>query len=213
MRIVGIDMSLNSPGACIREDSKLEFISFVRGTNSDHQGKNQTGKHYRSLVGSINFAHTQPKEKVEGYSHVEIWKAMDAEKMCNTIMEQIGDVDYAAIEGFSYGSRGNSGLDLAGYSYVLRTLLAKKIGYEKVKIYAPSQIKKTAGKGNAGKPQIMEFFMGWQDEDLREHPLWKGLTDGTIDKIRKPIDDIVDAFFVQETLRRDIVSIINAKID
>jgi hypothetical protein len=110
------------------------------------------------------------------------------------------------LEGFSYGSKGNSGLDIAGYAYCVRKALFEKYG-KKLCVFSPGNVKKKAGKGNAGKDEMLDFFINWKDEDLRKTKLWNMISKKQISN-DKPVDDIIDAYFIQECTKDYYNSII-----
>jgi hypothetical protein len=199
MTIVGIDMSKNSPGVCIRRGSSLEFLSFIRGSN-----KGKIAAHYKTVEEAgvkIHFYEWLQPAKME-YSESEVWKSEDASRYAEWIVSHLPDeVDFVGIEGFSYGSSGNSFIDIVGYGYAVRMALIQKYSAKKFSVFSPGNVKKTAGKGNANKEAIMEFFMNSTSEDLAQNEFWKGLKEGRIDKTKKPIDDLVDSYFIQECAR------------
>jgi|688.fasta_scaffold227408_3 hypothetical protein len=196
MIVIGIDMSKNSPGVCIRRDSSLEFLSFIRGSN-----KGKITEHYKTLTDNgvqIHF-YEYPQPSNMEYSESEVWKATDAQRYAEWITSHLpAEADFVGIEGFSYGSSGNSFIDIVGYGYAVRMALIQKYGAEKFSVFSPGNVKKTAGKGNANKEKIFEFFMNTDSEDLKSCDLWKKLSSGEIDKIKKPVDDLVDSYYVQE---------------
>lgn len=206
MIIIGIDMSKNSPGVCVREDDKVSFLSFIRA-DEDQVGKRRSKSriamedHFAALRESgVKIISNDRTTQIKEYSELEVWKIEDASLLAESIVSSLPDnVDMIGMEGFSYGSKGNSGLDIAGYAYCVRKALYEKYG-TKLCIFSPGNVKKKAGKGNAGKPEIMEFFLKCQDEDLRKSGLWKGLTDKKFND-GKPVDDLVDAYYVQECTR------------
>ena len=199
MVIVGVDMSKNSPGVCIRRDSSLQFISFIRGKDNGKISASDSA-HFEAMkkcgveIHSYNFS--QPA-KME-YSESEVWKANDAKRYASWITSHMPeDVDFIGIEGFSYGSKGNSFIDVVGYGYAVRMAILEKYP-SKFSVFSPGNVKKTAGKGNANKEAIMEFFVNTKIADLRENEFWKNLKLEKIDRARKPVDDLVDSFYVQE---------------
>lgn len=212
MVTVGIDMSKNSPGVCIRRDDKLSFLSFIRSdesTTSKSFAKN-IAPHYANLrnIGVTISCNPRNEGDLE-YSESEIWKLEDAVLLSESIVKSLpDDVDMIGMEGFSYGSKGNSGLDIAGYAYCVRASLYKKFGTSKLSIFSPGAVKKKAGKGNAGKEEIMRFFMSSGDPILQQNLFWKGLKNQTLEN-KKPIDDLVDAYYVQECAYEKLMKIIN----
>jgi len=198
MIIVGIDMSKNSPGVCIRRGEELEFLSFIRGKET----KRNSG-HFNSLREARVKIYMNPRgTSIKDYSELEIWKIEDATLLSNEIVSQLpNEVDMVGMEGFSYGSKGNSGLDIAGYAYCVRKALYEKYGSEKMCIFSPGNVKKEAGKGNAGKDEIMNFFLSSENQNLLGNSFWKGLHQCEIVK-EKPVDDLIDAYYIQECTRK-----------
>lgn len=207
MTIIGIDYSKNSPGVCIREGNDLRFISFTRGID-------QTGNPKKKDKGTLQFRavkeagvkvvyHEMRPPKGMEYSESEAFKIADATALAQLVVDNLPDeADMVGIEGFSYGARGNAVLDIAGYGYAIRGAILKKYGRDKICIFAPSAVKKVGGKGNAGKPEMMEYFFARTDQELRSTGFWQSLTNGTLDKVLKPVDDLVDSYFVQECARQ-----------
>lgn len=201
MIIVGIDMSKNSPGVCIRDGKNLKFISFIRGKETKRNTAHFTTLRDRGVEIVLNPRTSKTKE----YSDLELWKIEDATLLAKVIVDSLPqDVDMVGIEGFSYGSKGNSGLDIAGYAYCVRKNIFEKYG-KKMAVFSPSNVKKTAGKGNAGKPEIKKFFLESDDETLRDNEFWKGLYESEIVD-EKPVDDLIDAYYVQECTRKHFQS-------
>jgi len=193
MTIVGIDMSKNSPGVCIREDDKLTFLSFIRGVENK-----KNSAHFASLREKGVKIITNPRStKEKEYLELELWKIEDAALLAKTIVSELPDeVDFVGMEGFSYGSKGNSGLDIAGYAYCVRKELFEKYG-RKLCVFSPGNVKKVAGKGNAGKTEIMNFFIKSEEPSLRKNKFWQGIYENEIVSI-KPVDDLIDAYYIQE---------------
>lgn len=194
MTIIGVDMSKNSPGICIRKDDKLSFLSFIRGRETK-----RNSPHFTSLrENGVQIFFNDRSTKIKEYTELEVWKISDASQLANEIVSKLpDDVDMIGMEGFSYGSKGNAGLDIAGYAYCLRKALFEKYGASKLSIFSPGNVKKNAGKGNAGKEEMMNFFLTTQSQDLINNEFWKGITSKAIN-IEKPVDDLIDSFYVQE---------------
>ena len=204
MKIIGIDMSKNSPGVCVREGDKLTFLSFIRA-DEDSTGKRASKSrkamedHFEALrKRGVTIVSNSRSTNLKEYSDLEVWKIMDASLLAETIVKNLpAEVDMVGMEGFSYGSKGNSGLDIAGYAYCLRKALFEKYGSTKLCIFSPANVKKVAGKGNAGKDDIMKFFLECTDPDLRENEFWKGLTEKKI-IYAPPVGDLIDSYYVQQ---------------
>lgn len=121
---------------------------------------------------------------------------------------------YFVSEGLSFGSKGNSALDLATYKGVLMAEVYKHFKDIKIYTYAPTTIKSIAGcatKDKAGdKHAMIKAFI----EDTREsnnvfaeflrdgtlsYEKTKGKDKGGIEYIHC-VDDIVDSYFAFKTL-------------
>ena len=193
-------MSKNSPGVCINHNGELFFKSFYRGNPSRKERKNFDLFENSSNL-AVHYNKNKRPAKME-YETQERWNILDAIYCATNILENLPlEADYIGLEGFSYGSKGNAGLDIAGYAYVLRQKLVERYGAEKLYIFSPAEIKKNAGKGNAGKELMLEYFVNVKDESnkLREY-----IIDGSIDPNEKPIDDIIDAYWIQELLKTKV---------
>jgi len=217
MITVGIDMSKNSPGVCINNNGKISFLSFMRFDESE--GGKRMSKSRKSMIdhlhslrkSDVTVITNSRSTNIKEYTDLEYWKIEDATLLAESIIGELPDtVDMVGIEGFSYGSKGNSGLDIAGYAYCIRRELYKKYG-PKVCVFSPGNVKKTAGKGNAGKDEMFTFFMENIDPDLIKTKLWKGLKDQSI-RNEKPVDDIIDSYYVQECTRQYFISKLNDTI-
>ena len=82
-------------------------------------------------------------------------------------------------------------------------------------IFAPMTVKATAGKGNFKKEDMITAFLASEDASLRETGLWKALTTDPASfqnkkgAWMKPIDDIIDAYWVLRTLEKHTAEIKN----
>ena len=213
---IGIDFSLNSPGACIEDsDGNYHFITFFNYVNRiwDEEGRkipkafsahkelmdNNTllGFPYNRQVTSKEFL-PRERQKLEDAGNISSLMV----GIFSTLFE--GDKVSVALEGFSYGSKGNSFIDIIQYNTFLRKALIDKYSIENLSVFQPSHVKKLAGKGNANKHYMAEAFQNdvLNDKSLRRTKLWKWCQGKDFStKIPKPIDDIVDAYFILKALK------------
>ena len=90
------------------------------------------------------------------------------------------------------------------YNTFLRKELIDKYSIENLSVFQPSHVKKLAGKGNANKHYMAKAFQDdvLNDKNLRSTKLWKWVQGKDFStKIPKPIDDIVDAYFILKALK------------
>jgi len=207
----GIDFSLNSPGTCTQDHKgKYTFITFFNYGNRiwDEEGrkipksfsvhkelmddKSILGFPYYRQVKDKDFLLREREKLTDGQNIADL--------ISNILITLYGTQNHKiALEGFSYGSKGNSFIDIVQYNTFLRNEIVNSWGVENISIYQPSHVKKLAGKGNANKHYMVKAFQDdvFNDKDLRKTDLWKW-TQGKdfTEKIPKPIDDLVDAYFI-----------------
>ena len=213
---IGIDFSLNSPGACVQTaDGKYHFITFFNYGNRiwDEEGKKIPkafsvhkelmddeailGFPYNRQVTSKEFL-PRERQKLEDAGNISSLMV----DIFSTLFE--GDEAKIALEGFSYGSKGNSFIDIIQYNTFLRKALIDKYSIKDLSVYQPSHVKKLAGKGKANKHYMAEAFQNdvLNDKSLRDTKLWKWCKGKDFStKIPKPIDDIIDAYFILKVLK------------
>ena len=213
---IGIDFSLNSPGACVQtSDGNYHFITFFNYGNRiwDEEGKKIPkafsvhkelmdddailGFPYNRQVTSKEFL-PRERQKLEDAGNISSLMV----GIFSTLFED--DNVSIGLEGFSYGSKGNSFIDIIQYNTFLRKALIDKYAIENLSVFQPSHVKKLAGKGNANKHYMAEAFQNdvLNDKSLRSTKLWKWCQGKDFStKIPKPIDDIVDAYFILKALK------------
>ena len=207
----GIDFSLNSPGTCTQDHKgKYTFITFFNYGNRiwDEEGRKipKSFSVHKELMDDkaiLGFPYyRQVKDK--DFLLREREKLTDgqniADLISNILITLYGTKNHKiALEGLSYGSKGNSFIDIVQYNTFLRNEIVNGWGVENISIYQPSHVKKLAGKGNANKHYMVKAFQDdvFNDKDLRKTDLWKWTQDKDFtEKIPKPIDDLVDAYFI-----------------
>mgnify|MGYP003634653085 FL=1 len=211
MIYTGIDFSLNSPGTCTQDNKgKYTFITFFNyGNRIWDDGVRKIPKSFsvhkelmddKTILGFPYYRHVQDKD----FLRREREKLTDGQNIADLISTILitlyGTEDHKiALEGFSYGSKGNSFIDIVQYNTFLRNEIVNSWGVENISIYQPSHVKKLAGKGNANKHYMVKAFQDdvFNDKNLRNTKLWKW-TQGKdfSEKIPKPIDDLVDGYFI-----------------
>ena len=207
MNYLAVDFSLNSPGVCLYNDKskKYNFISYMKpGTGTK---KDQKLQEEMSLLKDVTLVSQPDFSKEEEFSSVELAKIKRYDRMADDIINLVlqesfkGDGFTIAFEGTSYGSKmgTNNMIDMAAGAAILKLKLLKTLMPEDLMTVAPTTIKKFAGKGNMNKSQLFEVFFnnGIGDENLEKSPFYEWIKSQDFGKkIPKPIDDLVDAFFL-----------------
>jgi Holliday junction resolvasome RuvABC endonuclease subunit len=166
MNIIGIDFSILYPGICISKDFKeYKWIGITNNkiTKKDSLFIEDTLVGYKNL----NVIQLGERQKKSTQYHVnERQKLQNYEKLINTIVEEIkknttSKDNIIAIEGISFGSSGNSLVDISQATGILKSkLLTLTDSIQKVFVFSPSELKNTIGcKGNASKIDIFLKFI------------------------------------------------------
>lgn len=207
MNYIAIDFSINSPGICIFNDKskKYQFISYIKektGTKAE-----QALQANISNFKDITLIHQPDFNSNSEYSSGELLKLKRYDKMADDVINLIlqeshkSDGFTVAFEGTSYGSKmgTNNMIDMAAGAAILKLKILKTLKPETIDTVAPTTIKKFAGKGNMNKFQLWEAFKANvnKDEALERSEFWNFCKDQSWEKkIPKPVDDLVDAYFL-----------------
>jgi aryl-phospho-beta-D-glucosidase BglC (GH1 family) len=208
MNYVSVDFSLNSPGICIfnTESNTHHYISYVKpGLGTKKEQKLQEDI---SLLSDVTLVY-QPDWKTTfgDYSKNELAKVRRYMATADQIINIILGItktknDYIiAFEGTSYGSKmgTNNIIDMAAGAAILKEQMISQLHVKDILTVAPTTIKKFAGKGNMNKLQLFEAYQQNVNDDpiLAQSPLHSMIKDLEIGKkIPKPLDDLVDAYFL-----------------
>lgn len=211
---IGIDFSLNSPAVCVKKhDGTYQFISFFNFGDRDweskkipkafevHRDLSDTNTiiaiPYNRKVGSKDFLENQREKLIDGKNIADL--------IVNYLVTMYGTIGVKiALEGFSYGSTGNSFIDIVQYNTFLRSLMLDAYSAKNIYIVQPSHVKKSAGKGNANKHFMAKAFQDnvLNDDQLKKTKLWNWCKDKDFsEKIPKPIDDMIDSYFIVNTIK------------
>ena len=207
MNYLAVDFSLNSPGVCLYNDKgkKYHFISYIKpktGTKAEQKLQEEI-----SLLEDVTLVDQPDFTNNETFSSAELLKVKRYDRMADDIINLVlqnsyeGDGFVIAFEGTSYGSNGgtNNMIDMAAGAAILKLKLLKTLNPDDILTVAPTTIKKFAGKGNMNKLQLFDCFQRNVNDDpiLAKSPLWKIVKDLEVGKkIPKPLDDLVDAYFL-----------------
>jgi len=148
MNIIGLDLSLTSPGIVILDTTSYRIVNYTLGSTLV---KHKEDANCFPLISNI-YTNKQKTNLIKYNTIVETIKRLIV----------LNNVKYCAIEGYSYSSSGQSAYQLAELDgivkYTIHHVLKKPL-----RIYEPSLVKMAiSGKGNAKKEyvktKIMEHF-------------------------------------------------------
>ncbi len=209
MTIVSIDFSILYPGVCICRDFKdFKWIAVVNSNVRKKDDERFDWINHR--YPAIKILKTSSKRKKDEQYHVtERIKLTNYLELMQVLIEAIeAEVGQdpeviVCLEGISFGSSGNSLVDISQATGILKYLLSSTIlknNLDKFFIFSPSELKNALGcKGNANKHDILAKFKSDPIiESVKNSDLFKAIhTEDWIvegDKILSPIIDMVDSF-------------------
>lgn len=220
--VIGIDFSLLSPGICIIENNKHKWISIYTVDADDHQKllSKEDGP-FKILSESKNIGiNLRVKNDKKGitYSHTERNKLVASVEEVRALITEIkkhlvgftGDV-YVAMEGISFGSKGNTLIDICMATGILREAIVAELldgQHDRFYVFSPGTIKKYALKGNAKKDELYDALISKPEfkqlEFVKLLDMYKDswITPGRV--VKKPLDDLVDATWIA-LLLKDVV--------
>lgn len=217
---VGLDFSLVSPGICLIQDSTFEWISLYKTTEEEHHKLlKKTDGPFNVLDSSrsvkINFTFKKEKQATT-YSVIEREKLLsnieEVETLLNTIKQALkgrkGKV-YFAMEGVSFGSPGNTLIDICMATGMFRQGIAQILeSTDDFYVFSPGTIKKYALKGGAQKTELYDALLDREDLAHLELPsLMKAHKSSWVTPggtVKKPLDDLVDCTWIALLLREAV---------
>ncbi len=210
MTIISIDFSVLYPGVCICKDFKeYQWVSVVNS--------NTTKKHRANLEDlvlkypSIHLSYTESKRRKDEQYHVtERIKLHNYLEATNLLISQLNDVVdktddlLIAIEGISFGSKGNALVDISQATGIIKNKLVDTFlngDVSRFFVFSPGELKNAIGcKGNAPKGDIFTAFKeeplldSVKESDLHKAVLEEDWITTNKSDIVSPIMDMIDAY-------------------
>ena len=190
MNIIGIDFSILYPGICISTDfNSFKWIGF---TNTKITKKDSRFiEDVNSIYSNLKLIELGERPKKASQYHVnERLKLTNFIKLTNHIVHEIeqqtGTTDnIIAIEGISFGSSGNSLVDISQATGILKSKLSKLTdSVDKIFVFSPSELKNAIGcKGNASKIDVYNKF--------KEDPIIPNVKKSDLYKLIQNSEDII----------------------
>ena len=203
MDIIGFDFSINKPAACLFHDGSYYFMGWPYGMKEDmktifrENGVLIYDRDDDKIKGSTNSEHM--RYEVENSNYL-------AKLLREGIEPYVNKNPYLAFEGLSYGSTGDHVVQLGGYKYVIMNELSVIVPLDNMYTYAPISCKSTAGcaKKGMGKADMIQRFIDVGPDcefrrELQNHP--EKFQSKKAKNWIMLVDDLVDSYWVLETLR------------
>lgn len=210
MTIISIDFSVLYPGVAITRDFKTyEWLAVVNSNTTKKHNKNL--QDFILKYPSIDILFTESRrQKNEIYHITERTKLNNYIEAIDLLIDELKTrvIDpkdtIIAIEGISFGSNGNSLVDISQATGIIKYKLVKELlngDTDRFFVFSPSELKNAIGcKGNANKQVIFDKFKTDPIlESVKTSDLYKAtqveewFLDNK-DKVVSPIMDMVDAY-------------------
>lgn len=209
MTIISIDFSILYPGVCICRDFKdFKWLAAVNAStkkiDKDHFLHINNNYPNLKILSTSSRRRKDPQyhitERIKLENYLEAVDLLIAELKKEILPEENLIV---CLEGISFGSSGNSLVDLSQATGIIKREIVKELlrgDLSKFFIFSPSELKNAIGcKGNASKHDILAKFKSDPIiEETKKSDLFKLVnTENWIvekDKILSPIIDMVDAY-------------------
>jgi hypothetical protein len=217
MNLVGIDFSINSPAFCCLKDGKYTWGSVTRSDRSSESLLKNPKKPYFILEQDDNFVlkFVDKKDLPDDYSGRERAKIGYFLEIVNALWDSIIEVMghdpfHVAMEGLSFSSNGNALIDISMATGLLRERIISEVGSDSFHVFSPTTIKKYAVKGNAKKDELYHALYNFKEDETNLEHFGKILETNkeewiTPSKVvNKPIDDIVDATWINLYLKKEL---------
>ena len=224
MNLVGIDFSINSPAFCCFKNGKYTWGSVTRSDRSADSLLKNTKKPYFILEQDDNFVlqFVDKGNLPDDYSGRERAKIGYFLEIVNALWDSIIDVMghepfQVAMEGLSFSSNGNALIDISMATGLLRERIISEVGVDSFHVFSPTTIKKYAVKGNAKKDELYHALYNFKEDETNLNDFGKILEANkeewiTPSKVvNKPIDDIVDATWINLYLKKELKEIYGIK--
>lgn len=224
MNLIGIDISIDSTGMSILRGDEVIIFNFTTLKKSVGWVKKTMD------VIDYEFINYTYKD-IDNYTENEIMKLREFDYVTDLIYKKIiGNIDkkektIIAIEGYNYGLKGNSIIDIVAFSTLLRVKLFNVPKLEKIIIVSPKSLKlmvcnmayghiftkngkKIVNKnpngvsgGSFDKRDMMKALIDMEEDDKLSLLLNKYKDDLLkLKNIPKPWDDVLDSFWILQTL-------------
>ena len=209
MTIISIDFSILYPGVCICRDFKdFKWLAVVntntRKIDKDHFAYINANYPNLKILSTSTRRKKDPlyhiTERIKLENYLEAVDLLVAEIKKEILPEENIIV---CLEGISFGSSGNSLVDISQATGILKRDIVKELlngDLSKFFIFSPSELKNALGcKGNANKHDILAKFKTEPIiEETKKSDLFKLINQENWiiekDKILSPIIDMVDAY-------------------
>ena len=193
MTIIGIDFSINSTAITIVNENGIKLFSFV----PNYREELAAFKTHKAISNIVNISTYEKNGNTKDAILDQSIKLKNADNLSDLVIETIrehviGTPDIR-IEGFSFGSKGNSFIDLITFNTFLKVKLIQNWGHC-IRVISPKSLKKMyTGNGNASKCDMVRSYIKNGSGEFQKKLIELNLDREGDFVVPKPIDDVVDS--------------------
>lgn len=193
-KCIGIDYSIASTAMCVKKFNDYSFYWFPKVENK------QSIKYWQEIEKIATIIPYATKKTKSNYSNQAIENILNANLLSDIILDCLLGIDKDVpinIEGFSFNSTGASFIDLITYQSIFRSSVIKND--RSFNVFSPTTIKKHfSGSGKSTKDEMCKAFTHYKNTDANLLTLSQLIENCLKDRqnIKKPLDDIVDAYAI-----------------
>ena len=192
--LVGIDYSINSPGICV--ETLIEnkpFFNFFTVQKKDNKCCRKL-----SMLNDVQVV-TLEKEDMTDFAFIDKQTDIIIECIENIMALHKEKELIIGMEDYIYYSQQNSLIDIVAATTILRYKIIKKWGEGVLNLYSPTNVKKVfTGNGKAKKDDMLFAYNRLRMNNPFAEWCHK------LSKSQKPSEDLVDAYAVLFTLKKDL---------
>jgi len=214
-KFIGIDLSLNSTAISIICGNSIKIISIFKTENNidrifekkDHFSLIKKCSDVDIILENKKYStkkeyHINEREKILSFMRLN-------ELIMESIKDDINDETYIGMEGISFGSTGNSLIDISMATGIVRKSLVERISndVDRLFIFSPSSIKKFAGKGNFKKIEMFDAILKESEIDSEFIKTIGSNREACVTPkgvVKKPIEDMVDSIWICKFLKHQV---------
>ena len=204
--IMGIDFSLNSAAFCVLDKNESYLGSLYRSSDSVEKllrrkdGSIKILSEFKGLDLQI-IEKSQSKGEYHEIERSKIESFIEkADLFFNMMRPHLNKTSYVFMEGISFGSTGNSLIDISMATALLRERIMSIVPAKNFYVFSPSSIKKFALKGNAKKNELYETILLKSDIRIKN---FQGVLRENKDQWIKgskdvvaPCNDLIDSIWI-----------------
>lgn len=211
MIYIGIDLSLNSTGISVYFSKSNRYKFFCYFIDNKKYSKREIKNFEELKKCNVNIKHINYNFNAENKNFNEILNIKLLISSIANIIKKYKRKDniIVGIEGISYNSTGNKFTLMSNLNFLLKyELIKNKIKYIeiaplKIKRYVLSKINENLDIKKNKKLLFIDAFSIYRNGTIENNKFYSSIKENNVYIKNKPIDDIIDSFWVLEYIKEN----------